>query len=42
MNSRVAGEEPRESSQSLWGWVAVGILGICWIAEAALYAARGF
>jgi hypothetical protein len=41
MSSRVD-EEPRESTQSLWGWVAVGILVICWIAEAALCAARGF
>jgi hypothetical protein len=42
MNSRVAGDEPRASSQPLWGWVAVGILVICWIAEATMCAARGF
>ena len=31
-----------ESRHALWGWVAVGVLAICWIAEGALCAARGF
>jgi hypothetical protein len=34
-------EGSREGTQTLWGWIAVGILVVCWIAEAALCAARG-
>jgi hypothetical protein len=30
------------SAQPLWQWVAVGLLVICWIAEAAMCADRGF
>jgi hypothetical protein len=25
-----------------WSWLAVGVLLLCWIAEASLCAARGF
>ena len=35
-------DAPRESSHALWGWVAVGVLVLCWIAEASMCAARGF
>lgn len=34
-----AGEESR---QALWGWISVGVLAICWLAEGALCAARGY
>jgi hypothetical protein len=45
------GHEPREPSaagqaeipaQSPWQWVAVGLLVLCWIAEAVMCADRGF
>jgi len=28
--------------QSLWQWLAIGVLVCCWIAEASLCAERGF
>jgi hypothetical protein len=31
-----------DPTASLWQWIAVGLLLLCWIAEAAMYADRGF
>ena len=31
-----------DSAQPLWQWVAVGLLVLCWIVEAAMCADRGF
>jgi hypothetical protein len=28
--------------QKLYSWLAVGVLVVCWVAEASLCAARGF
>ncbi len=28
--------------QKIYSWIAVGVLVVCWIAEASLCAARGF
>lgn len=39
---RRAPPEHRERIQSLWHWIAVGTLLVCWIAEATLCAQRGF
>jgi hypothetical protein len=33
---------PDDPAPSLWQWVAVGLLLVCWIAEAAMCADRGF
>jgi len=35
-------DEPREDpATSLWQWIAVGLLLLCWIAEASMCAERG-
>jgi hypothetical protein len=28
--------------QKMYSWLAVGVLAVCWVAEASLCAARGF
>jgi hypothetical protein len=28
--------------QKMWPWIALGVLAVCWVAEASLCAARGF
>jgi hypothetical protein len=33
---------PEQGSRQQWSWLAVGVLLVCWIAEASLCAARGF
>ena len=30
------------AAQSLWQWIAVSLLVLCWIAEAAMCADRGY
>jgi hypothetical protein len=30
------------NAQKVWQWLAVGVLVVCWVAEASLCAARGF
>jgi hypothetical protein len=40
---RQDGDAPAaDSAQPLWQWVAVALLVLCWIAEAAMCADRGF
>jgi hypothetical protein len=39
---RSAAEPAEVAAQSPWQWVAVGLLLLCWIAEAAMCADRGF
>jgi hypothetical protein len=31
-----------ESASSFWHWFAIGVLLVCWIAEATMCADRGF
>jgi hypothetical protein len=31
-----------EPTASLWQWIAVGLLLVCWVAEASMCADRGF
>jgi hypothetical protein len=40
MSAAPASDE--KSASSFWPWVAVGVLLVCWIAEAAMYADGGF
>jgi hypothetical protein len=35
-------ERSATAAQKSWAWIAVGVLLLCWIAEASLCAARGF
>ena len=40
---RTEDSAPREeTAQVVWHWFAIGLLVICWIAEAAMCADRGF
>ena len=35
-------ESREDSAASPWQWIAVGLLLLCWIAEASMCADRGF
>jgi hypothetical protein len=40
---RESPQQPAEErADSFWGWLAIGMLVFCWIAEASMCAMRGF
>jgi hypothetical protein len=39
---RRAREERADAAESIWQWIAVGTLLLCWIAEATMCGQRGF
>jgi hypothetical protein len=39
---REAAPAREEESASFWPWFAIGVLVLCWIAEATMCADRGF
>jgi hypothetical protein len=42
MNNTTKPTTDDERGSPLWHWLAIGILVICWIAEASMCAERGF
>jgi hypothetical protein len=39
---RAENASPDDPGTSTWQWIAVGLLLLCWIAEASMCADRGF